>query len=216
MPKRLVKKQAIIELGYPFEEEEDFFVVRRALEKEHIDEIIRISENYKESEKTTYVFADKSEIVEAAPPPPPPPMMVPPPPPVMVAPPPPPQPMPMPAPAPSVVYAQSVRSASPPRHETYEERIEESNHIGGPLTVLVPEGRHSHSEERRMTHVSRDTRTEREIKEEIRALEAERRMLKYEREGDRDYEFIERERPRNVVRVEKDRKGRLALVRSSR
>lgn len=118
----------------------------------------------------------------------------------------------MPAPAPSVVYAQSVRSASPPRHEAYEERIEESNHIGGPLTVLVPEGRHS--EERRMTRVERDTRTEREIKEEIRALEAERRMLKYER--DSDYEFIERERPRNVVRVEKDRKGRLALVRSSR
>jgi hypothetical protein len=39
-------------------------------------------------------------------------------------------------------------------------------------------------------------------------------MLKYEREG--DYEVIERrERPREVVRIEKDRKGRLALVRSA-
>lgn len=67
MPKRLVKKEAIIELHYPFEEEvrehrtcvsssygfadslsqEDFIVVGRALEKEQIDEVIRISENYK-------------------------------------------------------------------------------------------------------------------------------------------------------------------------
>lgn len=84
----------------------------------------------------------------------------------------------------------------------YEERIEESNHIGGPLTVLVPE-------ERRMM-----TRSERDIKEEIRMLESERRMLKYEREG--DYEIVERREPRReVIRVDKDRKGRLALVRSA-
>lgn len=153
-------------------------------------------------EKTTYVYADKTEIVEVPPPPPP------------------------PAPAPSTHYAQSLRSISPSRHghEVYEERIEESNHIGGPLTVLVPEearredrSRHDRhrSEERRITRVEHDTRSERDIKEEIRALEAERRMLKYEREG--DYEIIERREPRReVVRVEKDRKGRLALVRSAR
>lgn len=85
MPKRLVRKEAIIQLGYPFEEEvstnpylfihihllprhytamaallphlvpilttfhvqDDFIIVRRALEKEQIDEVIRISENYK-------------------------------------------------------------------------------------------------------------------------------------------------------------------------
>ena len=83
----------------------------------------------------------------------------------------------------------------------FEERIEESNHIGGPLTVLVPEER-------------RIVRTERDIKDEIRQLEAERRMLKYERES--DFEIIERREPRReVVRVEKDRKGRLALVRSA-
>jgi len=109
-----------------------------------------------------------------------------------------------PPPAPLSHYAQSIRSASPPRHEHYEERIEESNHIGGPLTVLVPE-------ERRMT------RSERDIKEEIRRLEDERRMLKYEREG--DYEVVERierrEPRREVVRIDKDRKGRLALVRSA-
>ena len=117
----------------------------------------------------------------------------------MHAPPPPPQ---------SVHYSQSVRGHSPPREEYYEERIEESNHIGGPLTVLVPE------ERRQIIRTEREIRSERDIRDEIRQLESERRMLKYEREG--DYEIIERrERPREVVRVDKDRKGRLALVRST-
>lgn len=187
MPKRLVKKQAVIELGYPFEEEDDFIVVRRALEKEQIDEIIKISESYKDSERTTYVY-EETKTVEPLPPPPPGAYYQPPPPPsVHYAPPPP----------PSVHYAppQSVRSASPPRHEVYEERIEESNHIGGPLTVLVPE-RH---------------RDERDIKNEIRRLEAERQLLKYERESDRfsEYEIVEkREKERDVVRIEKDRKAK--------
>ncbi|KAF2201078.1 hypothetical protein GQ43DRAFT_472126 [Delitschia confertaspora ATCC 74209] len=212
MPKRLVKKQAVIELGFPFEEEDDFIIVRRALEKEQIDEIIRISENYKE-EKTTYVYEEKQEYAPPPPPPPPPQLpsvteevhkviyqtMQP------TQPPPPPQ---------SVhyaqsqyaqsQYAQSVRSASPPRHESYEERLEESNHIGGPLTLLVPERKPL---ERRVVR-------DRDVKEEIRALENERRMLKYERED--DYEIIEKREPRrDVVRIEKDRKGRLALVRSA-
>ncbi|GME26256.1 hypothetical protein BKCO1_7700020 [Neofusicoccum parvum] len=47
MPKRLVHKSAIIQLGYPFEEEDDFLVVKRALEKPQIDEVIKISETYK-------------------------------------------------------------------------------------------------------------------------------------------------------------------------
>ncbi|OCK73792.1 hypothetical protein K432DRAFT_223311 [Lepidopterella palustris CBS 459.81] len=183
MPKRLVKKQVIIELGYPFEEEDDFIIVRRALEKDQIDEIIKISENYKqgEVERTTYVFEDSNSHAHEPPPP---------------------------APLPSMHHPrpQSVRSQSPSRHghEVFEERIEESNHIGGPLTVLVPE-------ERRMT------RSERDIKAEIRQLEAERHA--YEREGDRfsEYEIVERrERPREVVRIEKDRRGRLALVKSTR
>ncbi|KAH0140932.1 hypothetical protein KCU86_g24039, partial [Aureobasidium melanogenum] len=59
MPKRLVRKEAIINLGYPFEEEEDFIIVQRALDKEHIDEVIRISEQYKVEPKTkTYRYDD--------------------------------------------------------------------------------------------------------------------------------------------------------------
>lgn len=196
--------------------QEDFIVITRALEKDHIDEIISVSEKYKESKyatsrllyvsdqwiaKTTYVYEDQRSVVEPPPPPPPPSMSV--------APPPPPPPPPASVHGDTIIYEKSVRSASPPRHhhEHFEERIEESNHIGGPLTVLVPE-------ERRVVRREHDIRTEREIRDEIRALEEERRMLKYERDG--DYEIIERrERPREVIRIEKDRKGRMALVRSA-
>jgi len=86
-------------------------------------------------------------------------------------------------------------------------------------------------------------RSGRDIEAEIRALEAERRALRLEREAedkylvrtrdrtDEEYQLVEyredrprevlriagRERspPRNVLRVEKDRKGKMALVRSS-
>jgi hypothetical protein len=192
-------------------EQEDFIVITRALEKEHIDEIISISEKYKESKygfpsaipasnirvaKTTYVYEDQRSVIEQ--------------PPVVIAPPPPPPPPPASVHGETVIYEKSVRGVSPPRHhhhEHYEERIEESNHIGGPLTVLVPE-------ERRVVRRERDVRSEREIREEIRALEDERRMLKYERDG--DFEIVERREPRReVIRIEKDRKGRMALVRSA-
>ena len=51
MPKRLVRREAIMDLGYPFDEEDDFFVLRIALEKEQIDEVITISERYKSGGK---------------------------------------------------------------------------------------------------------------------------------------------------------------------
>ena len=88
----------------------------------------------------------------------------------------------------------------------------------------------------------REFRTDRDIQHEIRRLEAEQRALRLEREADhkRDLairvrervedefqlveyrrpetevlEIVERPEPRKVVRIEKDRKGRLAFVRSS-
>ena len=97
------------------------------------------------------------------------------------------------------------------------EELEESATVAGPLTVLAHEGR-----------------SDREMRRELAALEAERRTLRLEREvddrrslalsvRDRDgYEVIDRrevieERPtREIIRVEKDRKGRMALVRSAR
>jgi hypothetical protein len=103
------------------------------------------------------------------------------------------------------VYAPSERPPSPPvhEHERYVE-IERSAGIHGPVTSFMPEHRQI---------VRR--RSERDIRDEIRMLEEERRLLKYERDG--EYEIIEaRPAKREVIRVDKDRKGRLALVRSAR
>lgn len=47
MPKRLVHRDALHDLAYPYDEEEDFFLLRIALEKDQIDEVIKISEMYK-------------------------------------------------------------------------------------------------------------------------------------------------------------------------
>ena len=93
----------------------------------------------------------------------------------------------------------------------------------GPVVIEPP---HHHNHYHGHTH-----RNDREIHAEIRALEAEKRALQLEREAEKrlvladrvregdsvsGYEVAERkEKERDVVRVEKDKKGRLALVRSN-
>jgi len=47
MPKHLVHRDALHDLAYQYDEEKDFFVLRIALEKDQIDEVIKISEMYK-------------------------------------------------------------------------------------------------------------------------------------------------------------------------
>ncbi|KAI9710296.1 MAG: hypothetical protein M1820_002790 [Bogoriella megaspora] len=263
MPKRLVRKEALHDLEYPFEEEEDFLIVKRALGKEQIDEIIKITEKYKEPQITTYKFE------EPAPAPPPPPPSVPQeitevierkeiieemPPgshhshshvsvhePIPPAPPsshhththlsvhevPPPSSHHSPSHlsvrevsppesahshrshrthrssrsrSHSAHHTHIVRSVSPPRREIVEERVEEFEGVGGPLTTVILPERHR--------------RSERDIRTEIRRLEAEKRALRLERDADirlieadrvrdREYEIVE---PREVIRVEKDRK----------
>ncbi|KAL1305052.1 hypothetical protein AAFC00_001991 [Neodothiora populina] len=253
MPKRLVKREAIIQLGYPFEEEEDFIIVRRALEKEQIDEVIRISENYKAPKTKTYRFEETLEVPAPPPPPAPPaaddhyealrtewinPPSVRAPSParstrtrrsspartVHLPSPPPPQPIyihqPAPPPVRETIYVQSPPAPAPPPPPP-----QPTHH---PMTIVLPE-RHRHSD--------------RDIKAEIRALEAEQRALRYERQvddrnmivrrPDEAYEVVEyrehrpereqvieyvdrpRSPKRDVIRVEKDRKGRMALVRTS-
>ncbi|KAK5004285.1 hypothetical protein LTR28_009116 [Elasticomyces elasticus] len=266
MPKRLVKKEAIIELGYPFEEEvclrdgmagikprltvwqDDFYIVSRALEKEQIDEVIKVTERYKGPNKMTYRFEEtinKEYEVPEAPPAefiqqyrtefinPPTAAYI---------------------PSPHSVRAPSVRSPSPAstirarsparstrsraksvhepsmRREIIEERIEE---VGGPLVM-----------------VDRTRRSRRDIEAEIGALEAEKRALRLEREAEEkmqmaervreeEYQVVEYREPRRelveyrerkrekgsperekspkreTVRIEKDRKGRMALVRTA-
>jgi len=102
-------------------------------------------------------------------------------------------------------YAPTERPPSPSihEHERYVE-IERSNNVHGLATSFAPRDR----------QITR-RRSERDIREEIRHLEEERRMLKYERDG--ELEIIEtRPHKRDVIRVDRDRKGRLALVRSAR
>lgn len=58
------------------------------------------------------------------------------------------------------------------------------------------------------------------IQAEIRALEAEKRALKYEREMEKEHRKAERlregdiviEKDRDVIKIEKDRKGKMSLV----
>lgn len=73
MPKRLVRREAIMDLGYPFDEDENFFVLRIALDKEQIDEVIKISEIYNDGEKSerkkVYRFEEKIEETVSPPPP---------------------------------------------------------------------------------------------------------------------------------------------------
>jgi hypothetical protein len=170
--------------------------------------------------------------------------VLPPPPPASVAPPPPPPPPPAshhpgetiikttttilegdpPPPPPGTVRAHS------PARSVASHRTHRSHHTHGP--EIVEERRFSEEIGGPLMLVDRGRQSEHEIRREIKALEAERRALKLEREADErryqaalirdgDYEVIERvdtiERPRDrsVVRVEKDRKGRLALVRSA-
>ena len=47
-----------MDLGYPFDEEEDFYVLRIALDKEQIDEVIRITETYKNGGKSKSMPVD--------------------------------------------------------------------------------------------------------------------------------------------------------------
>jgi hypothetical protein len=95
-------------------------------------------------------------------------------------------------------------------------------------TIIDPPDHHHHHQDLAVMVPAR--LSDAGLRREIKALEAERKALQLERAAewrmeradrirDGDWEFIERERekdrrPRNVVRVEKDRKGRMALVRS--
>lgn len=76
----------------------------------------------------------------------------------------------------------------------------------GPATAFLPEQRQL---------VRQHERSERDIREEIRSLEEERQLLKYERGEDYDVIYERRDPKKEVVRVDRDRKGRLALVRSA-
>ncbi len=80
--------------------------------------------------------------------------------------------------------------------------------MGGPLSLVLPDRR---------------SKNEQSIKAEIRALELEKKALKAEREAEkqerkadkyREAEYSPDRRERSdTVKIEKDRKGRLSMVR---
>ena len=146
--------------------------------------------------------------------------------------PPPPPPFYPPAPAPQQSYYEERKTTFEERESLSPTSHHSSHHTRSPShggALVVQE---------------REYRSDRDIQGEISRLEAERRALRLEREAEerRDLALRIRERPtdeyqmveyreprrevlegvererspsRNVLRVEKDRKGRMALVRSS-
>lgn len=103
---------------------------------------------------------------------------------------------------------RSASSSSTHRELIIEQERGESSSVAvGIGALIIPERR-----------VNRD---ERSIKAEIRALEAEKKALRLEREMEKDHRRGDRhrdsdltiERDREVVKIEKDRKGKLSLVR---
>ncbi|KAH8665906.1 hypothetical protein BGZ60DRAFT_529167 [Tricladium varicosporioides] len=209
IPARLVSKRAIIDLGYPFEEEGETIIIMKALGRENIDEVIKLSEDYNKvdlkvemsggrSEAGTVIEEHRTEVFTIPAPPPPPPANWPTPPP--------------PAPVEIVEETKIVehvhRSPSPahshtshhhhhghhggaiildagPREEsTFIERkrevYEQSAPIPvGPLALVAPPERIR-------------VKDERAIRAEIRALEAEKEALKAERRADREMRKADR------------------------
>lgn len=126
--------------------------------------------------------------------------------------------------SPSIESSISQRTSRSRAHSTvrpgpdyYEERKTVVEERGGTSDALVSQ--------------RSEVRSDAEIQAEIIRLEAERKALRLERgDGDMQLALIREERPRrdsneaserdrspprNVVRVERDRKGRMALVRSA-
>lgn len=58
IPARLVSKRALIDLGYPFVEEGNVVIVQKALGQQNIDDLLKLSDDYKKSELE--VFAARS------------------------------------------------------------------------------------------------------------------------------------------------------------
>ncbi|ORY61429.1 uncharacterized protein BCR38DRAFT_411303 [Pseudomassariella vexata] len=186
IPGRLVSKRALIDLGYPFIEEGTIIVVQKALGQDNIDDLLKLSEDYKKaelevvaarSEPGNIVEERRTEIITVPPPPPPP---------APVAAPPPPQPTlihthaPPPPPPPQQYVEQTtiVRDVSPARSQT-------SYTTSTTATPYFVEARpREYSEEipvGPMALVADRRRGDRDIQAEIARLEAERDLIRRER-----------------------------------
>lgn len=192
MPARLVSKKAIIDLGYPFEEEGETIIIQKALGRENIDEVIKLSEDYKSSEKHEMhggrseagtVIEERHEVFTIPPPPPAAPYQ-PPPPPVQI-----------------VEDTKIVEHRAPSPHH---------HHHGGPVIVDAgPREESTFVEKRRDVYETSDpmpvgplalalpperhrVKDERAIRAEIKALEAEKEALRAEKRAEREMRKADR------------------------
>ncbi|KAL1969885.1 hypothetical protein VTN77DRAFT_7394 [Rasamsonia byssochlamydoides] len=213
MPKRLVNTRAIIELGYPFVEEDDVIVIQKALSKELIDEVISLSREMRRRSETVAIKKYESspsppirerEVVER----------------LVVA-----------SKSPRRSHEHLVVERSPSQHRRVRSEIVEKREVKKvrPRSVSVHYRRRPSSPiqivERRdiignvesneirtgpLVLAERSRRTDREIREETRALEEERRMLQLERPGSADIirdKIIDRgDNREEIIEVRKDRK----------
>ena len=236
IPAKLVSKRAIIDLEYPFIEEGNTIIILKALGQNNIDELLKLSEEYKKSELEILAarssagdIEERREVFTIAPPPAPAPAPVPvvalpppapaPAPPASVAPPPPPAPAPAPAPAPVIIDAGHPQ----PTVQIVDQTIVRDVSPSRATTTTSTSSWDSISEYGAIAHRARSrSRTGREIRAEIRALERELahrpkhdtrgELVKAERLPDGQLVLYEESVERVVghpkpARIEKDKKG---------
>ncbi|KAI9151598.1 hypothetical protein HJFPF1_08805 [Paramyrothecium foliicola] len=238
IPSKLVSKRAIIDLEYPFIEEGTTIIILKALGQDNIDELLKLSEEYKKSELEILAarssagdVEERREVFTIAPPPPAPapaPVPVP----VMAEPAPAPMPMPapppasvvLPAPAPAPAPAPVIVDAAPPQPtvQIIDKTIIRDTSPSRATTTTSTSSWDSVSEYGALTHRARSrSRTGKEIRAEIRALERELthrpkhghgELVKAERLPDGQLVLYEESVERVVghpkpARIEKDKKG---------
>lgn len=219
IPSKLVSKRALIDLGYPFFEEGNTIIVQKALGQDNIDELLKVSEDYKKVELDILAARNPPAPVAALPPPPPSKAPAPPPPPpVFETPAPPPDPRPAPPPEPKkerafpppppVVVAVPpppppppvIIDAGPPVELVEETYIRDESPSRSSSTSSWDTHRHRHSSRRRRKSVgplaiyerSRSrSRSGHELRAEIRALERE---LAHRPKGSSNRELVRAER----------------------
>ncbi|KAK2673744.1 hypothetical protein RAB80_011287 [Fusarium oxysporum f. sp. vasinfectum] len=262
IPAKLVSKRALIDLGYPFFEEGNTIIVQKALGQDNIDELLKVSEDYKKVEAEIAASREpkaptaalpapppKEKVKEPTPEPPPaktppppaPPIATPaPPPPVQMM--PPPQQTPMPPPPVQMMPPPMAQPGGPPpvfyqpgppppqqgpfeyAEETVIRDVSPSRFTTTTTSSSWDSYHHHHHPAEELVVRSRSrSRSGREIRKEIKALERELahrprgrstsgEIVRAERLPDGQL-VIREERLEKVVehrkppRIEKDKKG---------
>ncbi|KAI3321152.1 hypothetical protein HD806DRAFT_215227 [Xylariaceae sp. AK1471] len=212
IPSRLVSLRAIMELQYPYIIEGNTIIIQRALGQQNIDDLLKLSEDYKKAEAEVAlarsvpgaVIEERREEIFTIPPPAPPT--------VIRAPPPPPM---------ELVRETMVREISPTRTATSYTTAGGYTTTGTSRTPVVVEARpREYSDDvqvgplalvgdRRRDHHHHHHQHSHSHSRDRDVVRAERlptgELVLYEEE-------IERiEEPRRGVRIEKDKKGRMSI-----